>query len=270
MAWHNQGTVSVQTGSASVTGAGTGWLAGGRPGDAFVDQEGRIYEVLNIASDTSLTLTRPYMGPTAAGIRYELAPLQGYLKENADKLAVITQLVGGLPLRVQALEEGGLVKGANLSDLNDAAVARMNLGLKGLAQKDMSELGLKTGAFANVVGAMSDGAIIERGSNANGEYVRFADGTQICLGIAVLPAAPLNVDNGAAANFPAEFAVAPRVLVTTSKQLGSGAASSIGMVLMNGTWLRTITTGFSILTYHYRYATDASIEFNWMATGRWK
>ncbi|RVI42826.1 phage tail protein, partial [Sinorhizobium medicae] len=26
------------------------------------------------------------------------------------------------------------------------------------------------------------GAIIERGSNANGEYVRFADGTQICWG----------------------------------------------------------------------------------------
>lgn len=39
---------------------------------------------------------------------------------------------------------------------------------------------------SNIVGTVSQasgvptGAIIERGSNANGEYVRFADGTQIC------------------------------------------------------------------------------------------
>lgn len=39
----------------------------------------------------------------------------------------------------------------------------------------------------NILGTVSQasgvptGAIIERGSNANGEYVRFADGTQICV-----------------------------------------------------------------------------------------
>jgi len=39
---------------------------------------------------------------------------------------------------------------------------------------------------ANIVGAVSQaggtptGAVIERGSNANGEYIRFADGTQMC------------------------------------------------------------------------------------------
>lgn len=32
-------------------------------------------------------------------------------------------------------------------------------------------------------GGVPTGAIIERGSNANGEYVRFADGTQICWGM---------------------------------------------------------------------------------------
>lgn len=35
--------------------------------------------------------------------------------------------------------------------------------------------------FARIVGAIADGAIIEQGSNANGEYVRFANGLQICL-----------------------------------------------------------------------------------------
>lgn len=32
-----------------------------------------------------------------------------------------------------------------------------------------------------IVGAVADGAIIEQGSNANGEYVRFANGLQICM-----------------------------------------------------------------------------------------
>jgi hypothetical protein len=32
-------------------------------------------------------------------------------------------------------------------------------------------------------GGVPTGAVIERGSNANGSYVRFADGTQICVGV---------------------------------------------------------------------------------------
>ena len=32
-----------------------------------------------------------------------------------------------------------------------------------------------------IVGALAEGAIIESGSNANGEYVRFANGLQICM-----------------------------------------------------------------------------------------
>ena len=61
----------------------------------------------------------------------------------------------------------------NLSELGDASVARTNLGLG-------------TAAEADIVGTVSQsggdptGAVIERGSNSNGEYVRYADGTQIC------------------------------------------------------------------------------------------
>src|SRR5690606_15898508 len=87
MAWYDLGTVNVTVNSSTVTGTGTKWLAGARQGEAFVAPDGRLYEVLNIASDTSLTLTKPYRGATATGQPYALAPMQGYVKELADRAA---------------------------------------------------------------------------------------------------------------------------------------------------------------------------------------
>lgn len=67
----------------------------------------------------------------------------------------------------------------------------------------------------NIVGTVvdaagvPDGAIIETGSNANGRYTRFADGTQICW-------RTMAAASGAAATwtFPAAFAAAPAVTGT--------------------------------------------------------
>ncbi|OHC43918.1 MAG: hypothetical protein A2092_06745 [Rhodobacteraceae bacterium GWE1_64_9] len=53
-------------------------------------------------------------------------------------------------------------------------------------------------------GGAPTGAIIERGSNANGEYVRFADGTQICT-----RSMSLTTGSGTSWTFPAAFAAAP-------------------------------------------------------------
>ncbi|MFF6557809.1 hypothetical protein ACET39_31575, partial [Pseudomonas aeruginosa] len=67
-----------------------------------------------------------------------------------------------------------------------AAGARTSLGLGSAAVR--AALG-STGALYSrdsILGAVSQtsgipsGAIIERGANANGDYVRYADGTQIC------------------------------------------------------------------------------------------
>lgn len=67
-------------------------------------------------------------------------------------------------------------------------------------------------------GGVPTGAIIERGSNANGEYVRFADGTQICwLGNSSAEAGfrVASVSAGATGTviwgFPAAFASTPEV-----------------------------------------------------------
>jgi len=61
---------------------------------------------------------------------------------------------------------------------------------------------------ANILGTVSQssgvptGAIIERGSNATGEYVRFADGTQICTGRIAIDLSNASAQN---INWPATF-----------------------------------------------------------------
>jgi len=68
----------------------------------------------------------------------------------------------------------------------------------------------------NVVGTVSQsggvptGAVIQRGSNANGEFVRFADGTQICSRTFSLPAPDIEF---LSPSFPASFSAAPAVVL---------------------------------------------------------
>ncbi len=60
---------------------------------------------------------------------------------------------------------------------------------------------LKSAAFADVVGTVAGGAVIERGSNASGEYVKFADGTLLTWGgIFVMN---VNIAGGGSAEFDA-------------------------------------------------------------------
>ena len=59
-------------------------------------------------------------------------------------------------------------------------------GTSGITTPDVSTDDGAVYAKGNILGTVSQsagvptGAIIERGSNANGEFVRYADGTQIC------------------------------------------------------------------------------------------
>jgi hypothetical protein len=74
-AGYNAGTVSVTNGSAAVTGAGTSWLANADAGMLLSVAGGRYYVVQQVNSDTSITLTEPYVGSTAAGSAYTLSVL---------------------------------------------------------------------------------------------------------------------------------------------------------------------------------------------------
>lgn len=48
-------------------------------------------------------------------------------------------------------------------------------------KQSKSELAYNVGTSSYIPNTLASGAIIERGSNANGEYTKFADGTLICI-----------------------------------------------------------------------------------------
>ena len=90
MAWYKTGTVSVTAISNAVIGSGTAFIANARVGDAFRGPDGLWYEVTNIASNTALSIAPNYQGATVAAGVYTIAPMQGYVKESADRLRAIT------------------------------------------------------------------------------------------------------------------------------------------------------------------------------------
>lgn len=97
MGWTTRGKVNVVLNSAVVTGVGSLFLQDGRIGDGFRGPDGRMYEVTNIPTNTSLTIQPPYEGPTVNNATYYLAPFEGYVKDTADALRAASLQIGMLP-----------------------------------------------------------------------------------------------------------------------------------------------------------------------------
>ncbi len=111
----------------------------------------------------------------------------------------------------------------------------------------------------NVLGAVGQsaglptGALVERGSNANGEYVRFADGTQICT--SPQWALDTNVASGSLFRsaeqvwvFPAAFSAVPMVHATNmnNTEIWGAARSSSTTGAAGRLWAATSFTGRSL------------------------
>lgn len=111
MPWYRVGTVAITAGQTTVTGTGTNFSANGRVGDAFLGPDGRWYEVTNIPSGTVLSILPAYQGATVSGGTYALAPMQGYVKESADRLRqLVTQFGDTLALFGGATTVPGLLQ----------------------------------------------------------------------------------------------------------------------------------------------------------------
>lgn len=367
MPWYRTGTVAITAGQNTVTGTGTNFSANVRVGDAFQGPDGRWYEVTNIASSKVLSILPVYQGETVAAGSYGLAPMQGYVKESADRLRAITDGMESIEADVEAAHQSALDAAASATAAGASAdqasqdrtaaqaaagaaqasqqaaagsstsagqSAQAALGYRNSAQTSASQasasadaaaasaaaaaesehnvshkansgansditslsglttplsvnqggtgggtaadarasLGLKSAAVADIVGAVSQvggvptGAIISRGSNANGEYVKYADGTQICWqsrtdttaisssGSSVFFSAPIEW------SFPVEFVGTPACNVMARRG---------GSITWNSPVSIPTTTSFSY--YHVGAASMASGGFNvqLFAIGRW-
>jgi len=126
-----------------------------------------------------------------------------------------------------------------------------------------SELGSKYDT-GNILGTVSQsggtptGAIIETGSNANGVFTRFADGTQICHLTVSLVGFNASGGNAYTWTFPAAFSSAPRPQVSTRRAAVDFVISGSFSALSSSSTTVTHNAGVS-----------AGGDFLLFAIGRW-
>jgi hypothetical protein len=141
--------------------------------------------------------------------------MQGYVKESADRLRQLVDQFGSQLAALQPWATSATPAAAREAlGTNDAA--NLTAGLLNVERIPATLTPDKAFRRGNVLGTVSQssgvptGAIIERGSNANGEYVRFADGTQICWSRRVRndmtqPGQAKSVDVATAAGFVGKY-----------------------------------------------------------------
>ncbi|EDM47747.1 hypothetical protein [Marinobacter algicola] len=213
MSQYKTGAVSVTNGSQVVTGTGTLWLSNVSPGDGFtVAGTGVPYTVGSVDSDTQITLNANYAGPSGSGLAYAI--WRDFTAQN--NLPEMSQ--GDIETATTFTRAMRLIDGS-LADI------------QGDYYKSDNILGT-----ASQSGGIPTGAIIERGSNANGEYTKFADGTLECSAI-------LQIDYDTANRmrvdwtYPAAFADIPR---WTANLVGYGANGTVNFSFTNRTFVNTI------------------------------
>lgn len=275
MPWYNQGTVDVTANSDTVTGTGTAFSANARVGDAFRGPDGRWYEITNIASATVLSIRPNYQGTTASGQAYAIAPMQGYVKESADRLRQLVDQYGSQLAALQPWATSATPAAAREAlGANDAA--NLTAGLISAARVPATLTPDKAFRRGNILGTVSQaggvptGAIIERGSNANGEYVRFADGTQECTRIVPLGTYTEAKNGQALGNFlmPAAFVKIPTVstdvhVESTNAAYATSLYATTGAVGANS-WVAVATRALQVNP-------DAlvTVSLSLTAKGRW-
>lgn len=106
MAWYRTGTVTVSNGSNVVTGTGTQWAGNVHVGDAIaLGSPPQLYEVANVASNTTIGLVTNYTGTSGSGQSYFIAPTQGWIKELADRAAAVIATYANIQQAVDDLEQ---------------------------------------------------------------------------------------------------------------------------------------------------------------------
>lgn len=243
--WHGDGWVSLFAGRAGL-GINTGFDAVNRLSVAaaatLLNHEGAGHQLKINKAAAGNTASLLFQSGWSGRAEMGLAGNNDFsVKVSADGASWVTGLTisaGG----IAALPSGATIGGTR-------AYARGNV----------------LGAVAQAAGVPT-GAVIERGSNANGEYVRFADGTQICTYSALGAAPPITTADGAiwrSAEYEWAF---PAVFASTSNLTVTGSLRSSAAV-----WLRSRVNNSSAASAMLFSASSNTSAFtiNLGAIGRW-
>ncbi|SDS41426.1 pyocin knob domain-containing protein [Pseudomonas prosekii] len=206
MPWYKTGTVAVTLNSTTVIGSGTAFIANGRVGDAFRGPDGRWYEVVNIASDTALSISPAYLSSTGAGAGYALAPMQGYVKDSADALRSLVNTYGA---KLAALgstanfEVLPIIYGGTGGNTQADAQSALNLVRQtGFSDKTLNSL-LVVGAF----GRMGNGGL-QQGNTVDANNLPVQGRYTFASGGLNLPESTCSIEHDphAAAGYASQFA----------------------------------------------------------------
>lgn len=275
------GTISVSANGTAVTGVGTAWVANGVQAGDYLHARGLMIRIGAVVSNTSITLAEGWPGSALSGASYAIlyrvdadrygagqAQLLNTLASgNLSSLAGLAGTAGRVPYfaGTNAMAETPLTAwGRSLIDDSDVAAFWATIG----ATSDPAQ------AFrrGNVVGTVSQsggvptGALMEYGSNANGSYLRLADGTQICMiretmtySTTATGAIFRDATTAGTWTFPAAFNATP--LYAHFSVVGSVAWSACGGITASAMSGRTVFSSIAL--------SGTSIMSTSIAVGRW-
>jgi hypothetical protein len=181
-----------------------------------------MYDVASVDSDTQITLSAPYAGTTASGVVYAIGT--GFT----------------VPDSFPEMSQG---------DIETATI--FTRAMRKIQGKFSSIL--TGGANANFTAMPQVGGdpIVESGSNADGEWTRWADGTQICTGT-----------------------VSPGITGSRTYPIGFfGVPSNTGGTNRNADSVVDYWGRFNAATnlgFTYRWSTRDDVDGDYLAIGRWK
>lgn len=262
---YDTGTASIANGATAVTGQGTTWLTGGvQAGDVFIGA-GLQAEILAVNSNTSITLAEAWPGSTRTTAAYRIRFTPDALRGLTAMNAVLSSITNGILYAFSALTSAAnklaYFTGAGTMATTDlTAHGRAVIGLSGGNGKFVRSTGTNTAVMQDILGTVAQssgvptGALVERGSNANGEYVRFADGTQICVTANIeVPYSGATSLVGSVTAWPAAFATNTYGLIDSIiTPTGTSVGARAGIFSPSG-----INAG----NFTPRYLTHASVPF---------
>lgn len=193
--YYDVGTATMSTSSRTMTGqGGTQWLANVVPGDQVYGADGRMGGIVEtVNSNTSITLVKNWRGANQSTGVYTIHRVSDSVRVERFSQRLLNLLLGGnlaafgdLTL---AANKGFHATGAGALATHDLTpAARAILALAGSAGAKVPVVtGAGAAALRDIVGTVSlsggvtNGAILERGENANGIYTRYANGWQTCV-----------------------------------------------------------------------------------------